>query len=158
MGDSPIKVRHQGQSIPSDICSKCFLMGHSPWNCKNGFACRACKSLTHHEGDSSSKYYMVDNNCYVFGGRREDLLSNFTPSQFEYDGHMYVSREQGYQHQKAKIHQSTDVATQIMKTSDPAFAKELGKCVNVSNDWDNNNDQVLQHICKASANQDEAYR
>ena len=53
VGDSPVRVRHQGQSPPSDICSKCFLMNHAAWSCTNGYACRACKSLSHREGDPS---------------------------------------------------------------------------------------------------------
>ncbi len=158
VGDSPVRVKHQGQSPPSDICSKCFLMNHSAWNCSNGYACRACKSLTHREGDSSCKYYDETNSCYVFGGRRTDVLSNFTPSQFEYDDQIYVNREQGYQNRKAIIHGEMDVAAQIMKTSDPALAKEFGKCVKVNEDWKDYNDTVMLSICKASANQDEAYK
>ncbi len=45
-----------------------------------------------------------------------------------------------------------------MKTSDPALAKEFAKCVKIKDDWDKYNDTVMLSICKASANQDDAYR
>ncbi len=150
-------MKHQGQTVPPEYCTRCFLTDHAVWNCKNGYACRACKSLTHREGNEECKYFTENNNCHVFGGRRGDLLSNFSPSQFSFDENTYVSREQGYQHLKACIHKHEEVAKQIMRTSDPGLAKEYGKCVRVGENWEEHSEEVMKNICRASAAQDESY-
>ena len=159
--DTVVKVRHQNQTHSTDVCSKCFLIGHSPWNCDNGYACRVCKHVGHYAGHVDCMYFVHSNpDVYTFGGksRKNDVISNFHQCQFDYQSKTFLSREQAYQYQKAVQFNRHDIAALILKTSDPYQAKMYSKCIVTDEHWDGYCQQVMYNVCYAAAGQCQEYK
>lgn len=61
-------------------------------------------------------------------------LSNWYPSDFAVDGISYTSMEQYMMYKKAIVFNDTNIAAQILQTSDVSKIKYLGRCVSGYND------------------------
>ncbi len=158
IGDCITRVRHYGQNTQTALCNKCFRKDHPVWRCNFERACKVCRNpkQTHREGTEACPHYSENNGSIAFGGR-EHVLSNFHPCKFDYDGQTYISREQGFQHQKSIFCNSTEVADAIMKTQDPGKAKQYSKCINKCDTWENVEEDIFTDLCYAAAQQNEDY-
>ena len=77
--------------------------------------------------------------------------------KFTYRGHIYQTREQAIQHQKAITSKYNDVAARMMKTDDPGEAKRLPRCVIKNDDWKRDELNIYDDICYSAAKQDDDY-
>ena len=156
IGDCVAKVKHFGQHPKAEVCTKCFSKDHPVWRCYYGQACRVCRSQGHTEGTEACPHYVKESNIQVFGGKR-DILSNFHPCNFVFDKVTYATREQCIQHQKAVHSDERKVAAQIMKSDDPSVAKQLSKCIQKSNHWNQYELSIYEDICYQAAKQNDQY-
>ena len=81
-------------------------------------------------------------------------LSNLSKSDFTYKYQPYSSSEQGLQHQNALHHKVTDIAQQILDTSDIKIIKDLSHKIPKSEAWNKMSPGILWDItdCKFSQN------
>lgn len=77
------------------------------------------------------------------------FLSNFYPSDIEYDGITYTSNEAAFQAQKVLDHEEK----LRFKNLDPRKAKKLGRRVKLRRDWDEVKDNYMYEICRAKFTQ-----
>ncbi len=157
IGSSIAKVRHYGQSLADEECRKCFAKDHPTFKCSRKQCCRVCKVEDHREGTESCPAYTESSQATIFGGRK-NVLSNFYPCHFTYNGYNYSTREQAIQHQKAIYCNSQNVGKRIMMmTDDPGDIKRLSKCVVKNTVWMKSELDVYDEICYEAAKQDETY-
>ena len=156
LADCITRVRHYGQQPQATVCTKCFSNNHPVWNCQKEQHCRVCKIQGHSEGTEACSYYCEDNGVKPFGGK-DDVLSNFYPCKFDYNGNKYQTREQCIQHQKAMISECYDEAQAIMDTKEPGKAKQLSRCIRKSITWEAAEMDLYHDFCYAAAKQNDEY-
>ena len=88
-------------------------------------------------------------------------FSNWYPSRFKYAGINYAHVEQFMMYQKVMMFRQYDLAEQIMKTSDPAKCKKIGRQKFpefVSETWKKTNKTIVKKGIKAKILQNQAVR
>ena len=87
-------------------------------------------NLMNLEGELNPRAFSRKSNeeVVVFGGvfSETESLSNWEKSPFVYEGTRYASLEQGYMYTKAVMNGDVTSANEIMRTSEPYRAKEIG--------------------------------
>lgn len=73
------------------------------------------------------------------------FLSNFYPTEFEFDGITYKNSEAAFQAQKVTSKEARRVFGKML----PNEAKKRGRWVNLRSDWESIKDQVMYEVCKA---------
>ncbi len=150
------RIKHFGQHPRASVCTKCFCDSHPSWNCRNERACRVCRISGHAEGEEACPHYSREYTCLAFGGR-DDRLSNFHRCNFEYNGQLYTTREQAFQHQKALFIGNKEIAETMLKMRDPSMIKKIAKCLPKSEEWIQIERRIFTEICLHAAKQDFAY-
>ena len=76
----------------------------------------------------------------------EMCLSQWYPCEFEAEGTKYTSAEQYMMAEKARLFGDEEIRTQILKTSDPAICKKLGRKVRNFNQekWNKNRENIAR--------------
>ena len=76
----------------------------------------------------------------------EMCLSQWYPCEFEAEGTKYTSAEQYMMAEKARPFGDEEIRTQILKTSDPAICKKLGRKVRNFNQekWNKNRENIAR--------------
>lgn len=85
--------------------------------------------------------------CFHKPEELNGYLSNWYMSDFVIDGIKYTSMEQYMMHKKAIVFNDTDIAGQIMQTSNVGKIKDLGRCVAGYNEtvWNGIRQIVVYH-------------
>ena len=95
----------------------------------------------------------------VFGGilSEHSTLSNWSPSQIEYNSNVYVNLEQAYMHIKALENGDNVAARKIRYTKDPREIKRIGSKLAVYNNekWNTIRHGVMHDLVKAKFMQNE---
>ena len=95
----------------------------------------------------------------VFGGilSEHSTLSNWSPSQIEYNSNVYVNLEQAYMHIKALENGDNVAARKIRYTKDPQEIKRIGSKLAVYNNekWNTIRHGVMHDLVKAKFMQNE---
>ena len=95
----------------------------------------------------------------VFGGilSEHSTLSNWSPSQIEYNSNVYVNLEQAYMHIKALDNGENVAARKIRYTKDPWEIKRIGSKLAVYNNekWNTIRHGVMHDLVKAKFMQNE---
>lgn len=84
---------------------------------------------------------MFDEKILGFGNHR--FLSNFYPTEIEFEGKSYVSVEHAYQSAKTLDEEQKEF---VRKSSSPAVAKKRGKEVSKRHDWDDIKISVMRKL------------
>lgn len=76
----------------------------------------------------------------------ETCLSQWYPCEFEAEGTKYTSAEQYMMAEKARLFGDEEIRAQILKTSDPAICKKLGRKVRNFNQekWNKNRENIAR--------------
>ena len=76
----------------------------------------------------------------------EMCLSQWYPCEFEAEGTKYTSAEQYMMAEKARLFGDEEIRAQILKTSDPAICKKLGRKVRNFNQekWNKNRENIAR--------------
>ena len=76
----------------------------------------------------------------------EMCLSQWYPCEFEVEGIKYTSAEQYMMAEKARLFDDEEIRAQILKTSDPAICKKLGRKVRNFNQekWNKNRENIAR--------------
>lgn len=73
------------------------------------------------------------------------FLSNFYPSTFRYEGHMYPTVEHAYATYKTLVESERNI---IRRARTPGEAKKLGRSVTLRKDWDSIKVDVMRRFVK----------
>ena len=94
--------------------------------------------------------------CFHSPGEENDYLSNWYLCNFNFKNISYTSMEQYMMHQKAILFNDTEIAEQILNTSDFATIKALGRKVRNfnQNTWDDKKEAIVTSglFCKFDQN------
>lgn len=85
-------------------------------------------------------------------------LSNFYPCELRYEGQVYSSAEQAFQHIKARDAGYLKLANDILHTNNPYQLKHLGTKVVPKDEWIKSEVQTLKDVVKAKFEQNEVIR
>lgn len=88
-----------------------------------------------------------DNVNLCFAGSHA-YLSNFYSTEFEYEENHFTSSEQAFQWKKATFNNDNIAAEKILDVDDPYTIKKLGADVKTSQNWDNDEEQILHDIVR----------
>ena len=72
---------------------------------------------------------------YYFSSATNSTLSNFHLTELTFDGIVYQSSEQAYQHQKALYHNCNKIAKDILSSPDPRKNLRFGKLITTDISW-----------------------
>ena len=110
--------------------------------------------VKYHPANNSTK--QNDDAVLFFG--RNSVFSNFYPSKFKYEGHMYTTNEMYYQAKKADHFGDDKTAARIRSSQDPYDCWRAGSKVKAfdPNEWEKVEEQYMYHgvVAKFSQNPD----
>lgn len=100
---------------------------------------------------------VTDTHVYFWG---DPSFSNWGPSLFEYKGHRFYNSEQAYMWEKAIFFNDYEIAEEILKTTSPKNAKDLGREVSNYNDkeWAEVRYNIMVEVCLAKYQRDQDKR
>jgi ribA/ribD-fused uncharacterized protein len=95
---------------------------------------------------------ITDTHVYFWG---DPTLSNWGPAPFTYKGKHFANSEQAFMWEKAMCFGDTEIANEILKTSNPKNAKDLGRLVkNYKEDiWATKRYKAMVDVCLAKFSQ-----
>lgn len=84
-------------------------------------------------------------------------FSNWCPAKITYKGHEFANSEQAFMWEKAMAFNDTEIANQMLLTTDPRKVKKLGRKVkNFDNDvWEDVRFDIMYNVCLAKFEQNE---
>lgn len=138
------RIFHAGQSLKLS-CTNCFASGHTRHNCRNQTACAVCKKPGHEAGQAECEKYEPQVDVCTFAGS-DDPLSNFYMAEFEYRGIEVASAEHAYQYRKALSNGMPDHGKRILNAKNPREAKDLGRYVKCTREWEEENRTIMEEI------------
>ena len=100
---------------------------------------------------------VTDTHVYFWG---DPSLSNWGPSEFDYADQHFYNSEQAYMWEKAIHFDDFEIADEILKTSNPKNAKDLGRKVKGYNDkeWASVRYNYMVDVCLAKFEQNQDQR
>ena len=100
---------------------------------------------------------VTDTHVYFWG---DPTLSNWGPAKFAHKGLKFYNSEQAFMYEKATYFDDTEIANEILKTSNPNTAKNLGRKVKNFNGhkWDVVCYDFMVDVCYAKFRQNENCR
>jgi ribA/ribD-fused uncharacterized protein len=100
---------------------------------------------------------VTDTHVYFWG---DPTLSNWGPAEFDYKGEHFYNSEQAFMWEKAIFFGDETIASEILSTSNPKNAKDLGRMVrNYSEDeWAQVRYKKMLEVCLAKFSQNEDQR
>lgn len=98
--------------------------------------------------------------CFHNPDEQNGYLSNWYISDFEYNNITFSSMEQYMMYMKAMLFKDTEIAQEILKTSNVAEIKTLGRKVKNFNDkeWDKHKEEIITNGLYAKFNQNDTLK
>jgi ribA/ribD-fused uncharacterized protein len=144
-------IYHEGQpkSERKKLCTNCWANDHLRFQCEYEKCCRICKEIGHYPGSEKCNHHAANQKDVIAFSGKDDILSNFYPSELKVFSLNYSSPEQAYQHTKAMRCGDQHRAEQIMKAESAIDAKKIGNQVMISDQWFDTRDDVMREIVNA---------
>jgi ribA/ribD-fused uncharacterized protein len=97
---------------------------------------------------------VTDTHVYFWG---DPTLSNWGPAEFDYKGEHFYNSEQAFMWEKALCFGDETIASEILSTSNPKNAKDLGRMVRNYNEseWAKKRYDAMLDVCIAKFSQNE---
>lgn len=98
--------------------------------------------------------------CFHNPDEQNGYLSNWYMSDFEYNNITFSSMEQYMMYMKAMLFKDTEIAQEILKTSNVAEIKALGRKVRNFNDkeWDKHKEEIITNGLYAKFSQNDTLK
>ena len=98
--------------------------------------------------------------CFHNPDEQNGYLSNWYMSDFEYNNTTFSSMEQYMMYMKAMLFKDTEIAQEILKTSNVAEIKALGRKVKNFNDkeWDKHKEEIITNGLYAKFSQNDTLK
>lgn len=98
--------------------------------------------------------------CFHNPDEQNGYLSNWYMSDFEYNNITFSSMEQYMMYMKAMLFKDTEIAQEILKTSNVAEIKALGRKVKNFNDkeWDRHKEEIITNGLYAKFSQNDTLK
>jgi hypothetical protein len=95
---------------------------------------------------------VTDTHVYFWG---DPTLSNWGPAPFTYKENQFYNSEQAFMWEKALCFGDTETADQILETSNPRTAKDLGRLVKNYDEkvWETKRFDAMLNVCMAKFSQ-----
>ncbi len=95
---------------------------------------------------------VTDTHVYFWG---DPTLSNWGPAPFTYKENKFYNSEQAFMWEKALCFGDTETANQILETSNPRTAKDLGRLVKNYDEkiWETKRFDAMFNVCLAKFSQ-----
>ena len=140
-GNWRCRIFYRDQPNVEKVCYHCYEKGHVAHQCKNDRVCRICRKSGHEEGSELCEFYLP-NNTVGFKGE-DDVLSNFYKCNFVWKGDQYACVEHAFQAQKATLNKRPELAEEIKAAEKAVQAKQIGKAVYTTKNWEENNEPIM---------------
>ena len=151
----PCSIFHKGQPSVKKTprCNRCWSNDHFTNQCTNNKCCKVCKKPGHEPGDNDCEFYTEPKTNIVAFNGKNNILSNFYPSEIKVFGVVHKSAEHAYQYTKAMRTGDTVRATMIQEAPTAYDAKMLGNKVATSDQFEDTKVTMMQEILDAKAAQ-----
>ena len=144
-------ILHEGQpkNERKKLCTNCWAEDHLRFECEYERCCRICKEAGHYPGSEECAYYSPNQKDVVAFSGKDNVLSNFFPTDVKVFGQTFKSAEQAFQHTKAMRSGDLYRAEQVMTADTALDAKKIGNQVLPSDQWFDTRDDVMRSILEA---------
>ena len=134
-------------------CTNCWGDDHLRHQCEYEKCCKVCHEPGHKPGSEDCRHYENRQKDVIAFGGKDDPLSNFYECEIDIFGFKHPTSEHAFQYAKAMRSGDIMRAMSIREATTPLEAKQIGKQVTTSDQWEDTKEDVMREIIEKKFDQ-----